>query len=226
MNSNDETLTDKELLDIFYKTGGSYTETGKQVGLSRQRIHQRLNEKVDPERLQEIREAQERDVVDTYLDTGSYAKTVEQTGLGYYKVREIVTTYLSEEEIAEAEQASKVKLVYRVVDLYKDQAEFLQSLEDNSISSYVREGLGLLLGASNFEKLTRIKSNMASKDNDMAEERGGFTSSAYVYVTEEQAAALERYNDEYGRGAKAAALRAAIDYKREYDAARNKTATA
>lgn len=216
---NAETDRKAQLLEDFYALGGSYAKLAEKEGISRQRIHQMISDDVDPDRLKAVQDVLAAKIVEVFKETGSYTGTTERVGAGYYKVKEIVDANLTEQEIKEAAKSNKraTETSYKIFEIYADQQDFVDGLDN--VSGFVREALDMLLKDPNAEKL--VERNLVGRADDFTQERGGFAKAVNCYITKEQNETLDEFTESFGKGAKAAALRAAIDYKRVRDAAYN-----
>lgn len=203
----------EEMLKDFYAMDMNFAAVGKKYGVSRQRAHQILSDAIDPEKVKAIKEKEEQEIVEAFLDTGSYRKAVERVDAGTWRVREVVKSRLTDEQIEAARAAHageptepKDDLVFKVFNVYDDQVDYLE--EVGNVSSTVRAGLKLLVNMKNADELIEKQRSIAGDDD-----AGLRSEKATAYITKDQSDILDSLAGEE-RGMKAAVLRAAVEIAR------------
>lgn len=204
-----------------YKEFGSFAEVARRNGVSRQRIAQIVAKYEKKNRVKIVPGADERlaeKVLKAYEEHGSYRAAALAVGIAEKTAGNIIKQRLEPDELRPSQGGKALRYPVTVsAQLWEDQWAFLADDLDQNKQAYVRDALDDLLADPDAK--TIIERDMVHPKSVLPEGRELRDGPWPLRVTEEQARALDALSDELGKGTTAAAIRAAIDYRRESDAA-------
>jgi transposase-like protein len=189
-----------------YRELGSYAAVAEKHNISRARVGQLLGGHID-EIAAEAEEERARAVIEAYRRLGSYKAVAEELGIGVNTIGRILNEYVPDEvggvSVPERRHFLPTRRQWALIDSLGQQA-----------SDYIREGLDELLRDPDARDIIKKHINYpASATGDSKANRV-----KSIWITTEQAEAIEALSEELGHGTTSATFRAAIDYKRGNDA--------